>query len=197
MDLGNLSSYIELGFRHILPEGVDHILFIVAMFLSARGWGQLLIQVSAFTLSHTITLGLTAADILNVDGRIVEPLIALSIALVGLDAAFTQKMRPWRLPVIFAFGLFHGMGFGDAMHDMFVGVDFATVLVGCYLGVELGQLTVLAGAFAVSTGVKLGLKAANREALYRRVFVQPVAIAIALFGLWWFLERLGLFGPVG
>jgi hypothetical protein len=202
LDFQNLTTYIELGFRHILPDGLDHILFIVAVFLSARSAVRLLVQVSAFTLSHTLTLGLTAAGVLKIDPHIVEPLIALSIAIVGVSAFFRSAQgqgllgEAWRLPAIFAFGLFHGMGFGHAMHDMFIGADFPTVLLGAYLGVELGQLTVLAAAFAATFAIRHLLKAANREAMYRRVVVQPAAIAVAVVGSWWFLERLGVFGPV-
>jgi len=201
LDFQNLSTYIELGFRHILPDGLDHILFIVAVFLSAGSVVRLLVQVSTFTLSHTLTLGLTAAGVLKVDPHIVEPLIALSIALVGINAFFPSMQRQGplgealRLPAIFAFGLFHGMGFGHAMHDMFIGADFPTVLLGAYLGVELGQLTVLAAAFAATFALRRLLKAANREGLYRRVVVQPAAVGVALAGSWWFLERLGAFGP--
>jgi len=197
LDFQNLLTYIQLGFRHILPDGLDHILFIIAVFLSARSAVGLLVQVSAFTLSHTLTLGLTAAGVLKVDPQIIEPLIALSIAIVGVSAFFRSAQgTAWRLPAIFAFGLFHGMGFGHAMHDMFIGADFPTVLLGAYLGVELGQLTVLAGAFAVTFAIRHLLKAANREAMYRRVVVQPAAVGVALVGSWWFLERLGVFGPV-
>lgn len=190
--IDNLLVFIELGFRHILPLGLDHILFIIAIFLTSQGWKSLLLQVSAFTAAHTLTLGLAAAGLVNLAPGIVEPLIALSIAIVAIEAIFVKRAGPWRLPVIFAFGLFHGLGFASQMRGYMEGSDFATALLGFNIGVELGQLVVLAASALVALGVSTALKAADRESLYRWVFVRPVALGIALFGLWWTLERTGL-----
>lgn len=195
--IDNLLVFIELGFRHILPLGLDHILFIVAIFLTSQGWKSLLIQVSAFTVAHTITLGLAAAGVVDLPANIVEPLIALSIAIVAIEAIFVKRAGPWRLPVIFAFGLFHGLGFASQMRTYMEGADFVTALVGFNIGVELGQLVVLAASALVAWAVTAALKAADRESLYRWVFVRPVAVGIALFGLWWTLERTGLVGGGG
>jgi hypothetical protein len=192
--IDNLLVFVELGFRHILPLGLDHILFIVAIFLTSQGWKSLLLQVSAFTVAHTITLGLAAAGLVDLSPDIVEPLIALSIAIVAIEAIFVKRAGPWRLPVIFAFGLFHGLGFASQMRAYMEGADFVTALVGFNIGVEVGQLVVLAASAAVAWAVSAALKAADRASLYRWVFVRPVALGIALFGLWWTLERTGLVG---
>ena len=190
--LDNLIAFVELGFRHILPLGLDHILFIVAIFLNARSVASLLIQATTFTAAHTITLGLAAADVIHAPASVVEPLIALSIAVLAVEAVIFEKANVWRLPVIFGFGLFHGLGFGEIMKGYLTNADFATGLTGFTIGVELGQLAVLAGAFAVSFLVRAGLKAAGKAGLYRRVFVQPVAVLIAIVGFYWFLQRLGV-----
>ena len=192
--IDNLLTFIQLGFRHILPLGLDHICFIVAIYLTSRGWKSLLLQVSCFTIAHTITLGLAAAGIITLSADIVEPLIALSIAVVAIEAIFVEKAPAWRLPVIFGFGLFHGMGFASQMRGYMEGADFTTALLGFNIGVELGQLVVLAGAALAALLVRTVLKAANRPALYRWVFVRPIAIAIAIFGLAWMVQRLGWVG---
>src|SRR5262245_22805334 len=176
----NLVTFIQLGFRHILPLGFDHILFIVAIYLTSQGWKSLLQQVTTFTLAHTITLGLAAGGMITVPSSITEPLIALSIAAVAIEAIFTRKAPPWRLPVIFGFGLFHGLGFASQMIGYLEGSDFATALVGFNVGVELGQLTVLAGAAIAAFIVRRLLDVAKRPDLYPWVFVRLVAVAIAL-----------------
>ncbi len=190
--LENLAAFIELGFRHILPLGLDHILFIIAIFLNARGWASLLLQATTFTLAHTITLGLAAAGLIHAPASLVEPLIALSIAVLALEAMLFEKANVWRLPVIFCFGLFHGLGFGEIMKAYLTNADFAGGLGGFTIGVELGQLAVLAGAFAVSLAARTALNATGKPELYRRAFIQPVAAVIALVGLFWVLQRTGV-----
>jgi len=188
----NLLTFIQLGFRHILPLGFDHILFIVAIYLTSQGWKSLLLQVTTFTLAHTITLGLAAGGLITVSPNITEPLIALSIAAVAIEAIFIRKAPPWRLPVIFGFGLFHGLGFASQMIGYLEGSDFATALVGFNVGVELGQVVVLVSAAAAAFLVRRLLDAAKRPDLYHWVFVRPVAFAIALFGIFWVLQRTGM-----
>jgi hydrogenase/urease accessory protein HupE len=192
--IDNLAAFIELGFRHILPLGLDHILFILAIFLNARSLMSLLVQATTFTLAHTLTLGLAAAGLINVPAELVEPLIALSIAVLAIEAIVFKKANVWRLPVIFAFGLFHGLGFGELMKAYLTNADFATGLAGFTIGVELGQLAVLAGAGAVAFAVRALLKTLNKPDLYRPAFVMPVAAIIALVGLYWTIERLGWIG---
>jgi hydrogenase/urease accessory protein HupE len=195
--IDNLVAFVELGFRHILPLGLDHILFIVAIFLNARGWASLLLQATTFTVAHTITLGLAAADLIHAPAELVEPLIALSIAVLAIEAIVFEKANIWRLPVIFGFGLFHGLGFGELMKAYLTNADFATGLAGFTIGVEFGQLAVLASAAIVAFAAYFVLKALDRPQLYRPTFVQPVAGVIALVGLYWTFERLGWIGGGG
>jgi len=192
MWLDNLATFIELGFRHILPLGLDHILFIVAIFLNARSWQSLLLQATTFTFAHTLTLGLAAAGLISAPARVVEPLIALSIAVLAIEAIIFKQSNRWRLPVIFGFGLFHGLGFGEIMKAYLENADFAVGLGGFTIGVELGQLTVLAASAAVAFAASTVPKALGKPELYRRVFVQPVATIIALVGLYWTVQRMGL-----
>jgi hypothetical protein len=188
----NLQTFVELGFRHILPLGVDHIAFIVAIVLTSIGWQSLLLQVTTFTVAHTITLGLAAGGLISLSPDIVEPIIALSIVAVAVGAIFVSKAPPWRLPVIFGFGLFHGLGFASQMIGYLEGSDFAVALVGFNVGVELGQLVVLAASAALALAVRALLGAIKRPDIYRWVFVRPVAAVIVVAGTFWTLQRVGL-----
>ena len=190
--LENLAAFVEFGFRHIIPDGPDHMLFVVALFLNARGWVSLLIQVTTFTVAHTITLGLAATGIVEAPASIVEPMIALSIAVLAIEAIFFKKANVWRLPVIFAFGLFHGLGFGSLMKAYLESGDLWVGLAGITIGVEAGHLSVLAVAAAVAFAVQYALRSVGQGEIYRRAFLVPVAIMIALVGAYWTIQRIGL-----
>jgi hypothetical protein len=188
----NVGTFVEFGFRHIIPDGPDHMLFVAALFLNARGWGSLLVQVTTFTLAHTITLGLASTGIVEAPGNLVEPMIALSIAVLALEAIFFNRPNIWRLPVIFAFGLFHGLGFGAQMKVYLENADLSAGLVGITVGVEVGHLSVLVAAAIIAFTAQFALKVSGKPALYHRVFVVPVAGLIALIGFYWTLQRVGL-----
>ena len=190
--LENLAAFVEFGFRHIIPDGPDHMLFVVALFLNARGWVSLLVQVTTFTVAHTITLGLASTGLVEAPANVVEPMIALSIAVLAAEAIFFKEANVWRLPVIFAFGLFHGLGFGSLMRVYLESADLWAGLAGITIGVEAGHLTVLAFAAAAAFAVQHTLKSIGQAEIYRRAFLVPVAIIIALVGAWWTLERIGL-----
>lgn len=190
--LENLAAFVEFGFRHIIPDGPDHMLFVVALFLNARGWVSLLVQVTTFTVAHTITLGLAATGLVEAPANLVEPMIALSIAVLAVEAIFFKKANFWRLPVIFAFGLFHGLGFGSLMKAYLESADLWTGLAGITIGVEAGHLTVLAVTAAIAFAVQYALKSIGLDEIYRRAFLMPVAVIIALVGAYWTVERIGL-----
>lgn len=188
----NVGAFIEFGFQHIIPDGLDHVLFVIALYLNARSWSALFLQVTVFTLAHTLSLLLASTGVVSVPGEIVEPLIALSIAVLALEAVFLKGPALWRLPVIFAFGLLHGLGFGSLMAPALQSADLSAGLVGITVGVELGHLAVLVATGLVAAVVQVALKAANRSNLYRPVFVIPVAGVIALVGVYWTLQRVGV-----
>jgi hypothetical protein len=190
--LENLFAFIEFGFRHIIPEGPDHMLFVVALILNARGWVSLLVQVTTFTVAHTITLGLAATGLVEAPASIIEPMIALSIAVLAVEAIFFREANVWRLPVIFAFGLCHGLGFGSLMKAYLESADLWVGLAGITIGVEGGHLSVLAVAAAVAFAVQYALKSIGQGEIYRRAFLVPVAIIIALVGAYWTVQRIGL-----
>jgi hydrogenase/urease accessory protein HupE len=177
-------DYLGLGFTHILPRGLDHILFVLGIFLLSLRLAPILWQVTAFTVAHTITLGLTIYGVVALPSSIVEPLIALSIVYVGVENALTPRLHRWRVAVVFAFGLLHGMGFAGVLTGIGLPeADFVTALVTFNVGVELGQLAVIALAL-------LAVGAFRQRSWYRARIVVPASLAIAAPGIYWTVERL-------
>lgn len=180
-------TYVALGFTHILPEGLDHILFVLGIFLLSRRVKPLLWQVSAFTLAHTITLGLTLYGVVSLPSSVVEPMIALSIVYVAVENVVTPRLQPWRVALVFGFGLLHGMGFAGVLRELTLPrSEFLTGLVAFNAGVEAGQLTIILTASVVLFGL------ARNTTRYRRLVVVPGSIAIAATGLFWTVQRLPL-----
>ena len=141
-------DFIPVGFDHIVPKGLDHILFVLGLFFLSTQLRPLIWQVSAFTLAHTITLALAALGYVNIPGSIVEPLIAASIIYVAFENIFTDGLSPWRPFVIFGFGLLHGLGFAAVLAEFGLpDANFIPALIGFNIGVEIGQLAVIAVAF--------------------------------------------------
>ncbi len=177
------ASYVPVGFRHILPLGVDHILFVLGLFLLSTRWRPLLIQISLFTLAHTITLALASLGIVAVPAAIVEPLIAASIIFVAVENIFTTGLSRSRPFVVFGFGLLHGLGFASVLGEIGLPREaFVPALVGFNLGVELGQLAVIAAAFGAVGWL-------GRKPWYHRAVTVPASLGIALVAAWWVLER--------
>lgn len=142
------ATYIPVGFDHILPKGLDHILFVLGLFFLSTRFTPLLWQVTSFTLAHTVTLAMAVLGIVSVPGSIVEPLIAASIVYVAVENIVSDKLHRWRPFVIFGFGLLHGLGFASVLGEF--GLPDGQVvpaLIGFNIGVEFGQLTVIAIAF--------------------------------------------------
>lgn len=177
-------QYLALGFTHIVPKGLDHIMFVLGLFLLSTRLKPLLTQVTAFTVAHSITLGLTMYGVVSLSPKIVEPLIAASIVYVAVENVFTSKLHAWRPLVVFGFGLLHGMGFAGVLKE--VGLprsEFLTGLVTFNVGVEFGQLTVITLAFVVVGAWR------HNPSRYRGRIVVPGSLAIAATGFYWALER--------
>ena len=182
---GRFFTSIAIGFAHIVPNGLDHILFVLGLFLLARRTRAVLMQVTAFTVAHSITLAISVYGVFTLPASIVEPLIALSIAYVAFENLFTSMLTRWRLVLVFTFGLLHGLGFAGALASLDLPRgEFLSTLIAFNIGVEAGQLTViLAAALAV-----LALRIPTAD--YRRLVVRPASMAIALAGAYWTIERL-------
>ena len=182
--LNTFWQYLREGFRHVLPLGTDHILFVLGLFLLSREWKPLLAQVTTFTLAHSITLALATMGIVKVSGSIVEPIIAASIAFVAIENIFRPRYTHWRLLVVFVFGLIHGLGFAGALEELELPTgSLIAGLVGFNVGVEGGQLAVIAIAFLATFWVR-------DPKIYRRWVVIPGSIYIAARGVWWTIERV-------
>lgn len=178
-------QYFVLGFEHILPKGLDHILFVLGIFLLSPKWRPVLLQVTTFTIAHSITLGLTIYGVVSLSPSIVEPLIALSITYVAIENLFTSTLQPWRLALVFAFGLLHGMGFAGVLNELGLPrSEFLTALLTFNTGVEAGQLAVIALAL-----VAVGWWRSVDTGRYRRWVVVPASVAIAIVGAYWTIAR--------
>jgi hypothetical protein len=179
-------EYFVLGFEHILPKGLDHILFVVGLFLLSASWRALFLQVTMFTVAHSLTLGLSMYGIVSLPSGVVEPLIALSICYVALENLFTTDLKPWRAGLVFLFGLLHGLGFAGVLNELGLPrSQFLTALVTFNVGVEAGQLAVIAIAFAV-----VGWWRRSQAVSYRRWVVVPASLAIAIVGAYWTVTRV-------
>ena len=140
--------YIPIGFDHIVPKGLDHILFVLGLFFLSARMRPLITQVSLFTLAHTITLAAAALGVVSVPGAIVEPLIAASIVYVAVENILMKNLSPWRPFVIFGFGLLHGLGFASVLAEFGLPENtFVPALIGFNVGVEVGQLAVISVMF--------------------------------------------------
>lgn len=184
-------EYIPVGFDHIVPKGLDHILFVLGLFFLAAKFRPLLLQISLFTVAHTITLALAALgytkfiDDVFIDRfgvefiAVVEPLIALSIVYVAIENIWAKGISPWRPFVIFAFGLLHGLGFAAVLGEFGLPEgNFIPGLIGFNIGVEIGQLAVVAVMF-LFVWQALRVDEGENEA-QRGTFLYGVLLAVGL-----------------
>jgi len=176
-------QYLWLGYAHILPKGLDHILFVLGIFLLSPRFKTMLLQVTAFTIAHSITLGLSMYGIVSLPSRVVEPLIALSIVYVAIENLMTRELKPWRIALVFMFGLLHGLGFAGVLRELGLPRDeFLTALLTFNLGVEGGQLTIIAAAM-------LAMFPFMEKGWYRQRVVIPASLLIAIVGAYWMFVR--------
>lgn len=177
--------YLKQGFLHIIPLGLDHILFVLSLFLLNPKLKPILWQATAFTVAHTITLGLSMKGVFSPPSYIIEPIIALSIMFVALENIITDKLRTSRIIIVFAFGLIHGVGFAGALSDLGLPQNqFYTSLITFNIGVELGQISIILLAWLL-----FGKWFAEKP-WYRARIVNPLSILIAVIALYWTIERV-------
>jgi hypothetical protein len=177
-------SWLAIGFQHIIPWGLDHIAFVLGLFFLSTRLSTLFYQVSCFTVAHSLTLGLATLGWISVPASIIEPLIAASIVFIAVDNLYNDLLGRWRLLVVTLFGLLHGLGFASALSELILPAEnFYMALLMFNLGVEAGQLTVLALAFA-AVGWLRG------RAAYNEHVARPATVTIAGVGTYWLLKRV-------
>jgi hypothetical protein len=191
IDLENMSKtdaaflYIKLGYQHIIPLGLDHILFVLSLFLLTPKLKSILWQATAFTVAHTVTLGLSMYHVINPPANIVEPLIALSIMYVALENIFSPKLKVARIGVVFLFGLIHGMGFASALGQLGLPKNsYLASLLMFNIGVELGQITIIVIAYFLLA------KWFGNKPYYRKAIVIPLSVLITVVAAYWAAQRL-------
>ena len=177
--------YLKLGVRHIVPEGTDHILFVVGLCLLSTKIKTILWQATAFTVAHSITLALSMKGIIVAPGAVVEPIIALSILFVAVENILLSELKPWRILIVFLFGLIHGMGFASALNEIGLPRNkFYTSILSFNGGVELGQIAVIIAVFA------LVIFPLGRKPWYKKRVVYPLSALIALVAAYWTVQRI-------
>lgn len=177
--------YLKLGYMHILPNGFDHILFVIGLCLLSTKVSTILWQATAFTVAHSITLALSMKNIIVAPSAVVEPIIALSILFVAVENMLITRLSPWRILIVFMFGLIHGMGFASALNEIGLPSDkFFLSIFSFNVGVELGQITVILATFA------LVIIPFHKIKNYKQRVVYPLSIIIALIALYWTIQRV-------
>jgi hypothetical protein len=180
-----LFYYLKLGFHHIIPGGLDHILFVCALCLLSNKIKTILWQATAFTVAHSVTLALSMKNIIVVPPAITEPIISLSIVFVAIENILFSELKSWRILIVFLFGLIHGMGFASALNEIGLPPNkFYTSILAFNAGVELGQATIITIVFS-SLVILL-----SRKPWYRQGIVYPLSTLIALVAGYWTIDRL-------
>ena len=177
------TEWLVSGFHHVVPLGLDHLLFILGLFLMVPKWKPLMGQSLLFTLAHSVTLALAVFGVISLPGKLVEVAIAASIAWIGIENLFVHKLGKQRLILVFLFGLIHGCGFASVLAEKLgtaKGSQLTLPLLGFNVGVELAQITVLAAAFLILWPLRR----------WTRQIQTGGSVIVALAGLGWVVERL-------
>jgi len=180
-----IQQYLVLGFTHVLPYGYDHLLFILCIYFLNSNLKSVVIQCSVFTLAHSISLGIAAAGFVVENSAFIEPLIALSILFTSIENIINIKENRYRLLILFAFGLIHGLGFATSLKEIGIpNEQFITALLSFNFGVELGQISILLLAYILIS------KWFVHQPWYKERIVYPISCVIGCIALYWTIERI-------
>ncbi len=177
--------YLKLGYSHIIPNGLDHILFVVGLCLISNNLKTIIWQATAFTIAHSITLAMSMKSIIIAPSAVVEPIIALSILFIAIENLLIKELKPWRIVLVFLFGLVHGLGFASSLNE--IGLprnQFFLSILSFNVGVEIGQISVILAVFL------LIIKPFGQRTNYRKEFVFPLSILIGLVAMFWTIQRV-------
>jgi hydrogenase/urease accessory protein HupE len=177
--------YLKLGIQHIIPFGIDHILFIVGLCLLSTNIKTIFWQATAFTIAHSITLALSMKNIITLPAQIVEPIIALSILFVAIENIILSELKAWRILIVFLFGLIHGLGFASALNEIGLPRNkFLTSIFSFNLGVEIGQVTIIGLVFFFI------ILPAGKKLWYKKAIAYPLSVVIGLIAAYWTVQRI-------
>lgn len=177
--------YFGLGFQHIIPLGFDHLLFVVGLCLAGSSVKNILLQATAFTVAHSITLALSTKNVIALPPDIVEPIIALSILFVAVENLVLQQTQRFRVLIVFLFGLIHGLGFAAALNE--IGLPRNKFLLSIFsfnIGVEAAQIVVILAMYL------LLLRPFGNKPWYRKAVVLPLSLCIAVVAAYWTVSRM-------
>lgn len=186
-DAQHFGLFFKSGIDHIVPMGLDHVLFLLALFLTSIGVKRLCLQITAFTVAHSLTLGLATLSIVVVSGAIVEPLIALSIVWMALAPFINRQSNSAAYATVFVFGLLHGLGFASVLGEFGISPNrFISSLLAFNLGIEFAQLCLLVAMLACTcVALRLALSSQIRGYLN-----SGIRVMIAIIAGYWLVERL-------
>jgi hydrogenase/urease accessory protein HupE len=177
-------QFLLEGGHHIFI-GPDHILFIIGLLLLGGSLMQLFKIVTAFTIAHSITLGLATFHIVSPPAALVEPAIALSIVFVGINAFYGTRRHDPRLLFAFCFGLIHGFGFANALQEMMLPRHaLGWSLFAFNAGVEIGQACIVVTIAPVLALLR------NRTPIFSERLVTTGALCVVTAGAFWFFQRV-------
>jgi hydrogenase/urease accessory protein HupE len=177
-------GFFLMGIEHILL-GYDHLVFLLGLVLVGGRLRSMLLVITAFTVAHSITLGVAALGLFRPSPSVIEPLIALSIAYVGVENFFVKDAeKRWRITL--PFGLIHGFGFAGALGEIRLPApEIPVALVSFNLGVEVGQVAVLALVLPLILAAKK-----QKQKWFEERGMKAVSAVIVLMGLFWFVTRV-------
>ena len=176
-------DYLIAGFKHVLPLGLDHVLFIIALCLSVERIKSAILLATLFTLAHSLTLALGLLGYCAINSSIIETLIAISIFFLAIQNILDKTSGRFKPFIVFGFGLIHGLGFASALKGYGLSKnDFIISLTGFNIGVELAQASIILGLFGLITiGKGWSLLATSKKIVF---------FAIAMIALIWTFERM-------
>jgi len=181
----SFTNFLCLGVKHILT-GYDHLLFLFGLLLVARGFFSSLGIITSFTIAHSITLAVATLHLVQIPGRIVEPLIAASIVFVGIENLLHGDIPTLRRMVAFGFGLIHGFGFASALREAGIGLGTGGIVLPLFsfnLGVEIGQIMVAALALPIIWKLR-------ERPMFIVRWAPACSAAVVLLGSFWFVQRV-------
>ncbi|MDC0409947.1 HupE/UreJ family protein [Gammaproteobacteria bacterium] len=176
------TAYLYLGFDHLL-DGLDHILFIFGLLFCISGFVNIIKTITAFTIAHSLTLGLSVLDIISLPQATVEALIALTIIYLATEISKNRKIinTPWFMA--FGFGLLHGLGFAGALNE--IGIANSQMLLSLLffnIGIELGQIALIP--------IPLSLIYLSKQFNYINQVKVIMSLAVGGMGFYWFIDRV-------